>query len=790
MRIEPKVSHNNNNSNSNNNNSNNNNSNSNSNSNSNRNNNNNQQYPASPRQTPKPHHNQQQQQTPQSGRGRKGGQANNNNNNNNSNKVSLTPWNEIILLNTKGSGETDNEKQVERHSVAAFLACRMEYLTAPPKLKDLRKQQQQQEGEEKNSGEETTATTETEFCWDPWEKIVWKDKKRTAAIQTDMKLLWDYKPLEINHETRWKKPQEKEGEEIRRAVGILNKLSWTMLDKLIPKFLEVLGVSTSKSKSGEDVVDKKLVQDAMSLIVDKAMEEPHFAELYARFSANLAKVHKVFKKTLLALSQAEFEKIEAANDDNVSEEEARQTKKWYIGLMQFIGQLYKFDVIRGYIMISCLEKLFVKADEEKLECFAKLMTTVGDKLDHEEATDDHEHMVQIWKDTYSMANRKSSNSEEASSAESGPKAPSNRIKFLLQDLIDMREGGWKLTQRQQDEKAKTIEQIHKEVAMEEQQRRTPQKAKMIRSQSAGVNMSQQQSRQGSFGNKNSASLMPPLTSAEPDSDGFHQVPSKPKKQSLRRVQSDVPVSKTSSLQQAMQQQQQTAGGRGSKSGNNNNNNNKSPPKAPSSIAFQYPEPEMCKSKMKSIMKEYFVGGDTADAVLSVDELVGYKADSSEKDKGDAVQRGAAIVDAGVMLVLEGKESEVKSFLTVSEECLKQGKLPVESLALGLSEPLEFLRDIEIDAPLASKFLSQIIAAWMVPAAGDGGAALSFSLFLQAPDYFKSDGRPAELLKQILVIYSQKDGCSITDEHVDVVSKLMTDEEAKNYGDVRKWLEQP
>ena len=40
----------------------------------------------------------------------------------------------------------------------------------------------------------------------------------------------------------------------------------------------------------------------------------------------------------------------------------------------FIGELYKNKVIKGAIMISCLERLFLHTDEEKLECFAKLMT--------------------------------------------------------------------------------------------------------------------------------------------------------------------------------------------------------------------------------------------------------------------------------------------------------------------------------------------------------------------------------------------------------------------------------
>ena len=657
----------------------------------------------------------------------------------------MTPWTEIVLLNTLGSGTTDEEKLVQRQSVAAFMACRMEYLDPAP----------------------TKQPEDGSFFWTPFDKCTWHHKNRAEKIEEDMKIYWNFKPLEINEETRWKKVEDKEGEELRRATAIMNKLSWTTLEKLTASYLEVLGVKGNSSE-----IDKKVVHDSMSMIVDKAMEEPHFAELYARFSSNLAKVHKIFKKTLLALCESHFddtaESGDSAADMADTDEEAIMIKKKYIGLMQFIGELYRVDIIKGKIMISCLERLFVRADEEKLECFAKLMTTVGDKLDHEEGIEDHDHLEHIWQDVNSMAGRPRTDGQQ-----SDLKAPSNRIKFLLQDLIDMRNDGWKLSKRKQDEKAKTIAQIHKEVAMEEKNRRSPQKAKMVRSQSAGMNLSS--SKSPSFNNDmNSDSLLPPLTN-EPtqDADGFQQV-KMPKKNSLRRVQSDVAATQ-SSLQRALAGKSPAV-----------------PPKAtkqvtlhpPAPVAFNFPDAETCKTKTKNILKEYFVGGDTEDAVLSVEELVGLGKDTDEAAVRD---RGAAITEAGILLVMESKESDVTKFMLVMKECLTKGKVGMDAVALGLKDPLEFLRDIEIDAPLASKYLAGMIAEWMATSvkAGDG-QPLSFLLFLQAPDYFKSDGRPADFLKQVLASYTAA-GNSITDEHVDVVSQLMTEEERSANPDIRAWL---
>ena len=92
--------------------------------------------------------------------------------------------------------------------------------------------------------------------------------------------------------------------------------------------------------------------------------------------------------------------------------------------------------------------------------------------------------------------------------------------------------------------------------------------------------------------------------------------------------------------------------------------------------------------MKSLLKEYFVGGDTADAVLSVQDLVG------KGQEGD-VARGKSVVEAAVLMMMEGKESEVDKMLTLFEAAAQD--IPKESFVDGLKDPVEFLRDIEIDA---------------------------------------------------------------------------------------------
>ena len=54
-------------------------------------------------------------------------------------------------------------------------------------------------------------------AWTPHEKCLWKDKgdeSRIEQIEAQMKVLWHYKPLEVNDETRWKARSIEGGEPV------------------------------------------------------------------------------------------------------------------------------------------------------------------------------------------------------------------------------------------------------------------------------------------------------------------------------------------------------------------------------------------------------------------------------------------------------------------------------------------------------------------------------------------------------------------------------------------------
>jgi hypothetical protein len=176
-------------------------------------------------------------------------------------------------------------------------------------------------------------------------------------------------------------------------------------------------------------------------------------------------------------------------------------------------------------------------------------------------------------------------------------------------------------------------------------------------------------------------------------------------------------------------------------------------------------PEQCVKKIQSILKEYYAGGDTDDAVLSVEELV-----QAEVEEG-ALERGAKVIEGATLLAMEGKPADVPKMLSVMVRCVREGKVPNASIVKGWSDPLEFLGDIEIDAPLAGKHLALIIAECLKLNA----LQLNF-LIDDSPEYFRTSGKPAVFAIQVL----NQRGDDPSDEELQVVQSLMTDDDKKEF----------
>uniref|UniRef100_A0A8C7E6Z7 Eukaryotic translation initiation factor 4 gamma 1 n=1 Tax=Naja naja TaxID=35670 RepID=A0A8C7E6Z7_NAJNA len=252
----------------------------------------------------------------------------------------------------------------------------------------------------------------------------------------------------------------------RRVRSILNKLTPQMFQQLMKQVTE-LSIDTEERLKG--VID---------LIFEKAISEPNFSVAYANMCRCLMglKVPTTdkpstmvnFRKVLLNRCQKEFEKDK--DDDEIFEKKQKEmdeaatpeektrlkeelddardkARRRSLGNIKFIGELFKLKMLTEAIMHDCVVKLLKNHDEESLECLCRLLTTIGKDLDFEKAKP---RMDQYFNQMEKIIKEKKT---------------SSRIRFMLQDVIDLRRVSW--VPRRGDQGPKTIDQIHKEAEMEE-----------------------------------------------------------------------------------------------------------------------------------------------------------------------------------------------------------------------------------------------------------------------------------------------------------------------------------
>lgn len=132
--------------------------------------------------------------------------------------------------------------------------------------------------------------------------------------------------------------------------------------------------------------------------------------------------------------------------------EAQKAKRRGLGLVRFIGELFKFSMLTEKIMHLCIQKMLSNAttpEEEEIESLCKLLTTVGKLLDEGKARN--------YVDVY--FERMNSMMSHASMTP--------RMKFMLQDVIELRQSNWK--PRHTNAAPKTIAQIHEDAAKAKRQ---------------------------------------------------------------------------------------------------------------------------------------------------------------------------------------------------------------------------------------------------------------------------------------------------------------------------------
>ncbi|KAL8609080.1 hypothetical protein ACOMHN_033673 [Nucella lapillus] len=244
----------------------------------------------------------------------------------------------------------------------------------------------------------------------------------------------------------------------RHVRGILNKLTPEKFDKLS---LELLNVG---------IDSPVILKGVILLIFDKALEEPKYSKLYAQLCHRLCEdapnfdpssSTSSFRRQLLNKCQDEFENRSKATeafdkkDGPLTEEECEQyhvAKEKMLGNIKFIGELGKLDMLHEGILHKCIQQLLEKKKNtplrdmaEDLECLCQIIRTVGPRLDTQKA--------KTWMNQYFSRIKVYALNEELPS----------RIRFMLQDLIELRKNEWQPRKVAAENGPKTISAIRQEV---------------------------------------------------------------------------------------------------------------------------------------------------------------------------------------------------------------------------------------------------------------------------------------------------------------------------------------
>ncbi|MCJ1390502.1 hypothetical protein MMC18_003362 [Xylographa bjoerkii] len=242
----------------------------------------------------------------------------------------------------------------------------------------------------------------------------------------------------------------------RKVKSALNKMTPSTFDKISGQILEI--VMQSKKET-----DGRTLRQVIQLTFEKATDEAHWAQMYAEFCSSmlthmtpeikdetlpLDKNGKVtaggtlFRKYLLNRCQQDFEagwkdklpdKPEGELDQAamLSDEYyiAAAAKRRGLGLVRFIGELFKLGMLTSRIMHMCVKRLVDwegMPDEAEVESLTSLLKTIGETLDSEEK-------MRTTMDAYFLRISGMINVEGLPS----------RLRFMLMDIVDMRRKGWK-----------------------------------------------------------------------------------------------------------------------------------------------------------------------------------------------------------------------------------------------------------------------------------------------------------------------------------------------------------
>lgn len=258
----------------------------------------------------------------------------------------------------------------------------------------------------------------------------------------------------------------------RKVKAALNKMTPENFDRISQSILDIAAQSKEES-------DGRTLRQVIQLTFEKATDEAHWASMYAKFAkrmletmssevrdenikdknGNVVSGGALFRKYLLNRCQEEFERGWKTQlpepGEGESKEAAMMSDEYYtaaaakrrgLGLVQFIGELYKLSMLTERIMHECVRKLVDfqgVPDEAEVESLSKLLRTIGGNLDSTEKG-------RVMMEAYFSRIQQMIDMPDINS----------RLKFMLMDVVDLRRANW--ISKETNKGPKTLEEVRAE----------------------------------------------------------------------------------------------------------------------------------------------------------------------------------------------------------------------------------------------------------------------------------------------------------------------------------------
>ncbi len=273
-----------------------------------------------------------------------------------------------------------------------------------------------------------------------------------------------------------------DAETVQRTVkSLLNKMTLEKFDKISGQIIDIAKQSRFEN-------DGRTLRQVLEQTFAKACDEPHWSSMYAQFCAAMFNSVSeeisdddikdkngqpitgglLFRKYLLNRCQEEYEsdRVSAENSTGVKDLEStapdQLTDEYYIavaakrrqlGLVRFIGELYILGLLTEKVILACTGDLINSVNREEdttltFETLCQLLTTVGPRLQGSQRSgarlDQIFLQLKTIIDTFGL---------------------SARIKFMIMDLIDLKNANW--VGKQTEQQVKTIAEIEAEARQNE-----------------------------------------------------------------------------------------------------------------------------------------------------------------------------------------------------------------------------------------------------------------------------------------------------------------------------------